>query len=366
MGRSAPAPAPAPVAGRASHAQVGRVAPRLQRAVSVHGLLLLTGGLILVFSLLLPETFPTVTNFQSIVSNQSTVALLALAVMIPMAADEFDLSVGYVLGLTHILAVGLQTRSDVPWVAVVLIVIVAGGFVGLINGLLVTKAHINSFIATLGTGTVVYGISNWYTKGQQIIGDLPNGFLDLNGMRPLGIPVPAFYIIALCLLLWAALEFLPIGRCLYALGANTKAAELAGIPTHRYVIGSFVASGSVVGLAGVLLASRLRVGQADIGPEYLLPAFVGALLGATSVRPGRVNVWGTLIAVLLLAVGVAGIQQLGGAFYVEPLFNGTTLIVAVGLAGFAARRKVRARKAPSEPEPDGTPAAQAPEQLSTP
>jgi ribose transport system permease protein len=77
----------------------------------------------------------------------------------------------------------------------------------------------------------------------------------------------------------------------------------------------------------------------------MLPAFVGAMLGSTTVKPGRVNVWGTVVAVMLLAVGISGIEQLGGAFYVEPLFNGITLVIAVGMAGWAARRRLRASRA---------------------
>ena len=118
---------------------------------------------------------------------------------------------------------------------------------------------------------------------------------------------------------------------------------MVGIPIDRYVTAAFVASGMIAAFAGLVLGSRLQVGQSNIGPEYLLPAFVGALLGATTIKPGRVNAWGTLIAVLVLAIGISGIQQMGASFFVEPLFNGLTLIVAVGLAGYAARRRLRAR-----------------------
>jgi ribose transport system permease protein len=168
---------------------------------------------------------------------------------------------------------------------------------------------------------------------------------------------------------WDCADFgrddLPIGRYLYAIGSYERAAELIGIPITRYVIGSFVASGVVTAIAGIVLGAKLQVGQSNIGPEYLLPAFVGALLGSTSVRPGRVNVWGTIIAVLILAVGISGIQQLGASFFIEPLFNGLTLIVAVGLAGYFARRRLRVAVAlpePLLPSPGETPSSPAPPQ----
>jgi ribose transport system permease protein len=152
-------------------------------------------------------------------------------------------------------------------------------------------------------------------------------------------------VLALSVVLWIVTEYLPIGRCLYAIGANPKAAELNGIQTRRYVIGAFMASGFLGALAGVVLAAKLRVGQASVGLEYLLPALVGAFLGSTTIRPGRVNVWGTLAGVAILAVGISGIQQLGGAFYVEPLFNGVTLLLAIGIAGYAQRRRSQVRRA---------------------
>jgi ribose transport system permease protein len=108
---------------------------------------------------------------------------------------------------------------------------------------------------------------------------------------------------------------------------------------RRHVMGAFVASGLLSGFAGVLLASRLQIGQASVGLEFLLPALVGAFLGSTTIRPGRVNVWGTLVGVAILAIGISGIQQFGGAFYVEPLFNGLTLLVSIGIAGWAQQRR---------------------------
>ena len=114
---------------------------------------------------------------------------------------------------------------------------------------------------------------------------------------------------------------------------------LNGIPVRAYVIGVFATSGLLVGFTGCVLASKLQIGQANVGLDYLLPALVGVFLGSTTIRPGRVNVWGTIVGVLILAVGISGIQQLGGAFFVEPLFNGVTLIVSIALAGVAQRRR---------------------------
>ncbi|WP_027167774.1 ABC transporter permease [Mesorhizobium sp. WSM3224] len=314
-------------------------AQKAARYLPVYGLPILTLLLILLFSLLLPRTFPTLLNLRSIVSDKAIIALLSLAAMIPMASGRIDLTVGYGIVLWHILAISLQTAFGVPWPIAVIIVILLGVLAGFINGWLVEVARIDSFIATLGTGTVLYALAMWYTGGRQVVGVLPDGFLSLNGTMLFGLPITGYYVVVLALAMWLVLEYMPLGRYLYAIGANPKAAALNGIPVRKFVMGAFVASGALTALGGVLLASKLRIGQASVGLEYLLPALVGAFLGSTTIKPGRVNVWGTIIGVVILAVGISGIQQFGGSFWVEPLFNGVTLLVAIGIAGYAQRRR---------------------------
>jgi ribose transport system permease protein len=245
-----------------------------------------------------------------------------------------------VLGIAQVLANGLQTQQHLPWQLAVLLVLALGAVVGLINGLLVTRARINSFIATLGTGTVLLGLNQWYTGGRQVVGALPPEFTAISSMVPgLGVPAPLLYVLVVGLVLWVVFDYLPLGRYLYVIGDSPRAAQLSGIPTERYVTLAFVASGTLAALAGIVLQAQLLVGQSTVGQELMLPAFTGALLGATAIRPGRPNVWGTILAVAVLAVAVAGLSQLGAPFYVEPLFNGGMLVLAVGLAAATQRRR---------------------------
>ncbi|HSW05998.1 ABC transporter permease [Aquabacterium sp.] len=331
---------------------------RLARAIPAYGLVGLTLLLALLFSLLLPDTFPTLFNLRAILSDKSVIALLALAATIPMITGKIDLTVGYGIVLWHILAISLQTKFGLPWPLAVLIVLACAALFGMLNGLLVELAQIDSFIATLGTGTVLYAVAMWHSGGRQVVGELPDGFVGLAGSDLLGLPVGAFYVLAVAVAMWLVTEFTPLGRALYVIGANPKAAELNGISVRRHVMGAFVASGLLSGFAGVLLASRLQIGQASVGLEFLLPALVGAFLGSTTIRPGRVNVWGTLVGVAILAIGISGIQQFGGAFYVEPLFNGLTLLVSIGIAGWAqqrrnasVKRRIAARQLADAPSP---------------
>ena len=312
---------------------------RTMQAMPVYGLVVLTVVLALLFSVLLPDTFPTLFNLRAILADKSVIALLALAATIPMITGKIDLTVGYGIVLWHILAISLQVNFGMPWQEAALIVIVCAGLFGMLNGLLVELAQIDSFIATLGTGTVIYAMAMWHSGGRQVVGDLPEGFVAIAGGNLLGLPIGAFYVLAVSVVMWLVTEFTPLGRALYVIGANPKAAQLNGISVRKHVMGAFVASGALSGFAGVLLASRLQIGQASVGLEFLLPALVGAFLGSTTIRPGRVNVWGTLVGVAILAIGISGIQQFGGAFFVEPLFNGLTLLVSIGIAGWAQQRR---------------------------
>ncbi|MER5719057.1 ABC transporter permease [Streptomyces sp. NPDC002132] len=326
--------------------------------VGAYGLLALTGVLCLIFSLTLPRTFPTSATVDSILSNQSIPAVLALAAMVPVVTGAFDLSIGYGLGLAHVMVMQLIVDVGWPWPLACLVVIAGGAAVGVLNGVIVVFGRIDSFIATLGTGSMMYAATGWVTDGGRIVPGpqgLPAAFTDVYDSTFLGLPVPAYYVFTLTVVLWLVLERLPLGRYLYVIGSNPRAAGLIGIPTPRYTVYAFTASGLIVGFAGVLLAAQQQIGNPSVGLDYLLPAFVGALLGATAIRPGRPNALGTVVAVAVLAVGLTGIGQMGADFWTVPLFHGATLLLAVGLAGYSARRRLRTDAAAPRASPAGPP-----------
>ena len=147
---------------RCRRAASGRAPPTSSRSGTWRSC---SSSLIIVFSLLKGDTFLTAFTFQSMVNSRSINAMVALAVMIPLASNNFDLSVASILGISQVLANGLQTQQGLPWQVAAIICVLLGAFVGLINGLLVTRAKINSFIATLGTGTLLLGLNQWYTGG---------------------------------------------------------------------------------------------------------------------------------------------------------------------------------------------------------
>ena len=302
--------------------------------------------LIVVFSILLPDSFPTAYNFRTLINTKSPVILLALAVLVPIAAGHFDLSVGYNVCLMHILAVGLQVKQGLPWWLTCIILLVLGCFIGICNGLLVTRVGIDSFIATLGTGQILYGLAFWYTDGAQIVGTgkLPTAFTNIAATVGGWLPILFVLTILIAIALWVFLEYTPEGRYMYMLGSNVKSAEIAGINPNIHLLVAFAFAGVLTAVAGIMLGAQLRVGQISVGPDYLMNSFAGALLGATTIKVGRVNVWGTVCAVFMMSVAVAGLQQLGANYFVEPIFNGSILLIAVAFQMYSSRKRVEVNK----------------------
>ncbi len=343
---------------RSTALEPSKGAPLSRRVLTVYGMVLVTLALFVLFSVLRPGTFPTLLNFRLLTSGNAVPLILALAVTVPMIAGKIDLSVGYGLGLWQVLALSLQL-AGLDYRLVILLVLAGGAVVGLVNALLIELAQVDAFVATLATGQVIYAITYWYTGGKQVV--------DTNGARAayfddlatwsLG-PVPGPFVIAvvLAVLLWVVLEFFPVGRYLYAVGANPRAAELTGIRRRRYVVGSMVASGMLCAVGGILLSARQSgVAQANIGPDFLLPALAAAFLGSTTIRPGRVNAWGTLLGVVITTIGISGLQQLlPGRFYLEPLFNGLTLVAAITIASLASRKRLAGTQRHVAAQPEGS------------
>src|ERR1700727_186998 len=159
-----------------------------------YGLLFVFLLIMLVFGLLRASSFFSATNFNSILVSQSVTAILALAAMVPLATKQFDLSIGYHLGMAQVLIVGLQVTQGLGWPLAAVLILLASLVVGFVNGLLVTFFCIDSFIATMGTGTLLYGVTNWYTIGEQIVGmSLPDSFTGLTQIVH-GVPLPAVYV----------------------------------------------------------------------------------------------------------------------------------------------------------------------------
>lgn len=293
--------------------------------------------LIIGFSVALPDLFPTIGNVQVILGGQAIGALLALAVILPLAAGEFDLSAGATLGFCAVISAYLSASGQSVLVTLAVTMFVAL-LIGAINGFIVTVIGVGAFIATLGMATILAGGNLLITNGT-LITDVPRSMTVIGQSTVAGIPVLVFYVIALALLLYYLLEWTPAGRYFRATGSGREAARLTGIRTQRWLFASFVIAAVIAGLAGFLLTARLGTASPTVGPEFLLPAYAAAFLGATTIKPGRFNVWGTMVGVLVLAVGISGLNLGGAPFWVPQVFNGGALLLAVSVSVWVAKQK---------------------------
>jgi len=303
-----------------------------------YGLVLVFAIVVLGFSLARPESYPTLINLQTIASTSAVLAVLALAAIPPLVTGQFDLSIGFQLALAQSIGAALIIRYGLSPALAAVIVIAIGLAVGIVNGALVAYAGLNAFITTLATGILLQGSSQLVTNGEAIYGSMPAWWLAIGRADILGIPLPLIYVALFATLLWLVLEFTTWGRHCLAIGANQPAAILVGLRVRLRILQSFAVTGVLCAVAGLLSVCILGSANPNVGVSYMLPAFAAVFLGATSIRPGRFNAWGTVIAVYTLAAGIAGLQQFGAPFYIEQFFNGGALLLAIALAKWAGRR----------------------------
>lgn len=198
---------------------------------------------------------------------------------------------------------------------------------------MITRLRIPAFIATLGVSSLLTAAVAWISSSQQIV-NLPAGFAEIGTGQLFGLTYPFYIMLVVSVLLWYELERTDVGRRVYATGGSKEAAALAGVRTSRVILFALITCGVVSGLAGLLETSALASGDPTVGPGYLLPVIAAVFLGSTQFRGGRFNVWGTVVAAYVLAVGVKGLQLAGLPIWIPDLFNGAALLVAVGLAAW--------------------------------
>lgn len=318
--------------------QPGHEAPHQARSGAIlkalprFGMVALLLLLVVVFSILRPESFANSANLRTILVESAVLTILALAVMIPLIANDFDLSVASVLGLASILAAGLPDRQGLSVTMTIVAVLLVGVVIGAVHAVAIVGFDLPPVVVTLGTSTILTGIVLWYTNGSVLYEGVPEGLLTLGTQTVFGLPLPVYYMIAVTAVLWFILERRPWGRYLYAVGSSQVAARLAGVNVSRVRVTALIACSTLAALAGVVLTARVGSGNPTISNAYFLPAFAAAFLSLAAFRLGFFNPLGVVLSVYLLAVGVNGLSLLGVPSWVEPVFNGTALVVAIALA----------------------------------
>jgi ribose transport system permease protein len=293
---------------------------------------------IAIFSVDEPSVYFTTSNFQTIFGSQAVLLMLALGLMLPLTTGDFDLSIASNLALSSMLISVLNVNDGVPIIPAMLLGLLASTGLGLINGGLVVMLGIDSFIVTLGTGTVALGIVQWISSDTDVTG-IAGGLTTWTvGNSFLGLELIFFYGIAATLVLFYVFEFTPLGRRLLFVGRGRSVSRLSGLRVNRIRWGSFIVGGFITGIAGIMYAGSLGGADPGSAQTFLLPAFAACFLGATAIRPGRFNPIGTFIAVYFLVSGITGLQLLGVQNFVQQLFYGGALVIAVALSTLARRR----------------------------
>ena len=295
-------------------------------------------GIIVLFSVWVPETFPNLATAKQILNSNAITALAALSITIPLAARVFDLSFAGVMTLTGVAVAHLIAKDGVPVVAAIALALAVGLGVGLINAVVVVVMRIDSFIATLPTGSLIAALITMVTNEVPITDAALGGDFARIGQTSIdGVTLAVVYCAVVAIGIWYVLEHTATGRRLYATGFNPDAARLAGVRIDRLRFFSLVASGGLAGATGIILASTLGSGSPTAGTPYLLPAFAAAFLGATQLKHGRFNAGGTIIAVLLLGTGVTGLALANAPQWAGDMFVGVVLIASLAVTGLQRR-----------------------------
>jgi ribose transport system permease protein len=330
-------PAPTSAAAASGEARRTGVATRLlERYVVVIALV----AIIVVFSIVKSATFPTTGNIDSILTTQAVLLLVATSLTLVLSTGDLDLSIGGMIGFASVFAADLMSVHGFAWAPALLLSLVAAIAVGLVNALLIVSIRVNPLISTLAMGTLLDGIAAAISNSTTI-GELPIGFTNFFGDSWLGIGRPFWFALILLVVLIFVMHQLPTGRHVWFTGEDRNAARLIGIRVTRIRVVALVISALGAWFAGILLLGQTGAAQAGVGDPFLLPAYASVFLGAATIRPGRFNPIGTLVGVLLLAVGTDGLQLFGLATWVTQVFDGGILIVAVSAAALLGRARAR-------------------------
>lgn len=308
---------------------------RMEGFFSKYGILVGLLLLIIFFSLKAPR-FLSVTNAISLLRQISILSLLSTGLTFCMILNEFDLSIGEMCGLSGVLVTSLLL-AGYSQIAAVLLVLFIGVIFGLLNGLIVTKVRISSFIVTLAMSTIILGFNYFITRGKPIYGQFPAGFIALGRGDLLSIPVPVIIALVFLTLGIILTKKTKYGRYMYAIGGNITAARYSGIATDRYRILGLVLSQFCAAMGGIVLASRLGSGQPTAGSGYLMNCFATVFLG-TAIFGGKIpNLLGTFVGVVIMGVLNNGLTMIAVPYYYEYIIQGAVLIGAVALTRIQAK-----------------------------
>ncbi|GAA3654676.1 ABC transporter permease [Microbacterium marinilacus] len=288
-----------------------------------------------IFAIWIPDKFLQPGVWRSLLDAEALTGLAAIAALIPLVAGSLNLAIGAQVGFSAILSAWFLSRAGLPIAIQLPVVVLAGALIGFVTAIVITRLRVEPIIATLGMSSILLAGMAWVSGSQQIL-DLGPDYRLIATTQLGGVTVPVYILFVVAGVTWYVLERTPAGRRMYAAGYNPEAARLAGVGVERLRVWSLTAGGAIAALAGALLTSRINAGDPTVGPSFLLPALTAVFLGSTQFKGGRFNVWGTIVAMYVLAVGIKGLQLAGSPRWVNDLFYGLALLLAVALSQWEA------------------------------
>jgi len=292
------------------------------------------------FSLMRSSSFPKLATLQLIFGTQSVILITSLGLVFSMAVGEYDLSVGSLVGFGATLLAVLSGRHHWPVILALLFTLLMCFLIGSVNAILSVYLGVQSIIVTLGTGTLLAGLTLAISSSAVVTG-IPIGFTNFLTRQIFGLALPFYLGLILMVVTWFILQQMPLGRRMIFVQENREVARLAGLRVNRIRAGGLIATSTIAGLAGTMLAGLSQAADPQSGASFLLPAFAAVFLGSTAIVPGRFNAIGTFAAVYFLVTGITGLYYLGYAGWPGQVFYGGSLVVAVSLSHLAGRRAAR-------------------------
>jgi len=304
-----------------------------------YGLLLAWGALILLLGAVKPEQMFAWNSYATMFGSNAMIVALTLALLLPLTTGDYDLSVASVMGLSSMLIAVLNVKLGWSIAPSILIALLVGGLVGAVNALFVLYFGIHSLIVTLGTGYFINGIILWISNSATIAGVSMQLVKGVILTRVFGIPIGFYYALILAAIIWYLFQHTSLGRRLLFVGRGREVARLSGVNVNRMRAGSLIAAGVIAAFAGVLYTGMRGAADPSSSLAFLLPAFAAAFLGSTAIYPGRFNAPGAFIAVFFLSTGIMGLNFLGVDSFVQNLFYGGGLVIAVSISQLIRGRR---------------------------
>ena len=285
---------------------------------------IITLVLLIILGSLLSDNFLTFKNASNMIQFSAEIALISIGMAFVILTGGIDLSVASIVAFAAVISANMQHLGVGP---VLLLVVIIGALIGLVNGLVITKAKVEPFMATLAMMAIIRAATLWYTNGGPILKGVTDSFKKLSGDF-LGVPLPVVYVIVAFIIGYMILNHTPLGRHILAVGGGEETSLLFGIKVERVKITVYVISGILAALAGALITSKIGMGEPRSGYGFELMAIAVVIVGGTNLMGGRGTIGGTFIGLMIITVVMNIMSLLDISAFIQPIVRGFIIILA--------------------------------------